>query len=110
MFISSFIGFVYPAFMSFKALESKGEDDDKQWLTYLVIYSLFQSLEGVFSIITSIIPFYFVLKLAFHVFLFHPSTQGATTLYEKVLLPFIKPYEEKIDQTAYEITDEIKKY
>ena len=58
--------------------------------------------------ITSIIPFYFVLKLAFYVFLFHPSTQGATVLYEKVLLPNIKPYEEKIDDDAEKLAAEVK--
>ena len=57
-------------------------------------------MEGTLSIITSLIPFYFVLKLAFYIYLFHPSTQGATTIYDKVLLPFIKPYEEKIDNAA----------
>ena len=57
-------------------------------------------MEGMFSVITSIIPLYFVAKLLFYVYLFHPTTQGATVLYDKVLLPFIKPYEEKIDRVA----------
>ena len=57
---------------------------------------------------TSIIPFYFILKLAFYVFLFHPSTQGATVMYEKVLLPNIKPYEQKIDDAAEKLADEVK--
>ena len=29
IFLSSLIGFLYPAYMSFKALETKGDDDDK---------------------------------------------------------------------------------
>ena len=40
-FLGSFVGFVYPAYMSIKAIETKGGDDDKQWLTYWLVYSFF---------------------------------------------------------------------
>ena len=31
---SNLLGFVYPAYRSFKALETPEKEDDKQWLTY----------------------------------------------------------------------------
>lgn len=39
--LTTIIGVAYPAFMSFVALESEGEDDDKLWLTYWVVFGLF---------------------------------------------------------------------
>jgi len=30
--LSNFAGFLYPAYMSFKALETDDKEDDKQWL------------------------------------------------------------------------------
>jgi receptor expression-enhancing protein 5/6 len=39
--LSGLIGFMYPAYKSFKALESNSLDDDKFWLTYWTVYSFF---------------------------------------------------------------------
>ena len=43
--ITTLIGVAYPAFMSFIALESVGEEDDKQWLTYWVVFGSFTILD-----------------------------------------------------------------
>ena len=36
------VGFVYPMYASLKAIETFSKDDDKQWLTYWVVFSLFK--------------------------------------------------------------------
>lgn len=43
--LTNLIGVAYPAFMSFVALESEGDDDDKQWLTYWVVFGFFTILD-----------------------------------------------------------------
>ena len=53
-----------------------------------------------FNSIHSLIPptphvichFQFFIKLAFLIWLYHPSTLGAVVVYEKVIRPFILPY------------------
>merc|ERR1712146_165320 len=83
--LCNLVGFVYPAYMSFKAIESETKDDDTQWLTYWVVYSFFSVLETFLSFIQNWIPFYFAFKLAFLVFLFHPKYTGAKTIYDNFL-------------------------
>ena len=56
-YIVTAIGVAYPAFMSFIALESKGTGDDKQWLTYWVVFGLLNIVDQWTGFILSFIPF-----------------------------------------------------
>ena len=95
-YITCLLGVAYPVFMSFLALESKGADDDKQWLTYWVVFGIFNIVDQFAGVILAFIPFYFFLKLIFLVWLFHPTSLGATTVYNAYILPNMKQYEKHI--------------
>ena len=95
-YITTAIAVAYPCFMSFLALESEGADDDKQWLTYWVVFGLFNILDHFAGFILTLIPFYYFLKLLFMIWLFHPALQGATTIYNIYILPTMKQYEKHI--------------
>merc|ERR1719181_112480 len=98
--LCNFVGFCYPAFASFKALEANNHEDDRQWLTYWVVYSCFMMVEGFLEIILFWVPFYYPLKLAFLFYLFLPQTKGAMQLYEKFLKPALKPYVSLIEDVG----------
>ena len=95
-YITCLLGVAYPCFMSFLALESEGAEDDKQWLTYWVVFGLFNIVDQFAGFILTFIPFYFFLKLVFLVWLFHPISMGATTIYNVYILPNMKQYEKHI--------------
>ena len=90
--LTNLIGVAYPIFMSFHALESVGEDDDKQWLTYWVIFGIFNIVDQFAGFILRFIPFYYVLKVVVLIVLFHPQTLGATFVYKEYVQPFWKQY------------------
>ena len=108
VYITTMLGVAYPAFMSFLALESDGLDDDKMWLTYWVCYGCFTIVDQFAGIILSIIPFYYFLKLGFLVYLYHPQTEGAMTVYRNVISPRLKHYAEHIDQLEKTVEDKLK--
>lgn len=97
--LSFLVGFLYPAYMSFKAIESKEDsDDDKQWLTYWVVFGFMHVFDWLIDVVISIIPFHTVLKTLFYIWLFHPKTKGALTLYNKFIKDLLSKYESKIDE------------
>lgn len=67
--------------MSFTAIESEGKDDDAQWLMYWVVFAKFSILEGTVMFLLEYIPFYYVVKTVFMVWLFHPKFRGAEIIY-----------------------------
>ena len=110
-YITCLLGVAYPCFMSFLALESKGADDDKQWLTYWVVFGIFNIIDQFAGFILTFIPFYFFLKLIFLVWLFHPISNGATTVYNAYILPNMKQYEkhiQAIEKGAADMADAAK--
>ena len=84
-YITSAIAVAYPTFKSFLALESDDDKDDKQWLTYWVVFGVLQIIDIYAGFILTLIPFYFFLKMGFLLWLMHPATFGATWLYDNYI-------------------------
>jgi receptor expression-enhancing protein 5/6 len=103
------IGFLYPAYQSFKAIETAGsKDDDKMWLTYWVVFGFLTVFDGLINFVFSFIPFFGILRIGFNIWLFHPKTQGARIIYEKVLRGLLKRYEGKIDSQLNKVGETIE--
>jgi receptor expression-enhancing protein 5/6 len=92
------IGFLYPAYISVKAIESHNKDDDTQWLTYWVVFALFNVVEFASDTIVGWFPIYWVVKCAFMLYLYLPMTMGAHKLYHKFVRPFVLKHQQTIDQ------------
>ncbi|KAL7461831.1 hypothetical protein ACHAXS_002231 [Conticribra weissflogii] len=90
--ISDLIAFLYPAYMSFKAIDSADPVDDMQWLTYWVVFAAFSILENVTSFLISWIPMYYMIKIGFFVWLYHPKFMAAGLVYKNFVKPFVLPY------------------
>lgn len=77
--ISNLIGWGLPAYLSFKALESPGNDDDTQWLTYWVIFGFFNFAEGfALRALLYYFPWYFSFKTLFILWLQLPAFRVST--------------------------------
>lgn len=98
--ISDILAFAYPAYMSFKAIDSADTADDTQWLTYWVVFALFSIIENVMSFLVEWIPFYFPIKCAFFAWLYHPKFMGAGLVYKQVVKPFVMPYLQAFEEES----------
>jgi len=95
--LCSIVGFAYPAFKSFQAIEYNIRGDDTQWLIYWVVFSFFHIIEAFEDYLIYWIPFYFAFKLAFLLWAMLPQTMGAKFLYDSFLKDFLKNNESRID-------------
>ncbi|XP_039037243.1 HVA22-like protein a isoform X2 [Hibiscus syriacus] len=77
------ISLLYPL-----AIESESRADDRQWLTYWVLYSMLTLLELSFARVIEWIPIWSYAKLTFTCWLVIPYFSGASYVYEHYLRPF----------------------
>ena len=108
--LTNLLGFAFPAFASFQAIESPDKEDDTQWLTYWVVFSAFSLFETFADILSDYFPMYFAFKFAFLIWLSSPNTRGAEFIYHKVIRPFLLENESLIDQRmrqGQEAVDEV---
>ncbi|VDP09499.1 unnamed protein product [Soboliphyme baturini] len=96
--LCNFIGFVYPAYASIKAIESSDKKDDIFWLTYWVVFALFNVIEFASDLILGWFPVYWLAKCSLMLYLYLPYTCGAQHVYEKFLRPFIMDHQSTIDK------------
>lgn len=80
--VSNLLGWGLPAYLSFKALESPGNDDDAQWLTYWIIFGFFNFAEGfALRALLYYFPWYFTFKTLFILWLQLPAFRVSTHHY-----------------------------
>ena len=108
--VTNFIGVAYPCFMSFYSIETTTDsEDDKQWLTYWVVFGSLSLLDTIASgFVVQLIPFYWIIKLLVLIWLFHPATLGATVIYENIVQPLWKEHESKIEEVTKNIEGVVK--
>lgn len=99
--ISDLVGFVYPFYATITAIEAKS-DDIGYWLTYWVVYSLFDVFEDILDTLLNWLPFFYPLKIAFFLWLFMPQTEGAKTIYNVAVLPTYTKIKEVLTETKSE--------
>lgn len=95
--VSHLVGFVYPAYASFKAIESPNKEDDTLWLAYWVVFSVFSVLEFFSDTILWVVPFYYTTKMIFLLWCQLPMFKGASFIYKTFLRDLFKRYESEID-------------
>lgn len=90
--LSNIAGLVIPGYFSLLALESTTTKDDTQLLTYWVVFATFNVVEFWSKAILYWIPFYYLFKTVFLVYIGIPSTGGAETVYNAAIKPFSRRY------------------
>jgi len=101
----SYLLYAYAYFKTVMAIESRGGDDDRQWLSFWLIYLILTAFESLTDVLLSWLPIYFEMKFLFLIWLIF--FKGADILYRKVhsmfqagnrLLIQYKILEEKVQQ------------
>lgn len=96
--ICNSIGFVYPAYASIQAIESRNKDDDTKWLTYWVVFATFSVFEYFSDIMLSWFPFYWLAKCVFMIWCFAPvEFNGSQFIYRRFIRPVFLKNKETID-------------
>ncbi|KAG2254217.1 hypothetical protein Bca52824_084353 [Brassica carinata] len=86
------VSLVYPLHASVKAIEAQSHADDKQWLTYWVLYSLLTLFELTFAKLIEWVPIWSYAKLIVTCWLVIPYFSGAAYVYEHFVRPvFVNP-------------------
>jgi len=101
--LCNFIGFAYPAYASFVAIETSDKADDTQWLTYWTVFATISLVDFASDKIMGWFPIYWLAKCVFLLWLYLPITRGAEKLHTNVFGPGFKRVRPVLDGTASEV-------
>lgn len=102
--LSNLIGFLYPAYASYKALKKEPNGREKQWLTYWTVYALLRVFEMItYPNVWSL--YYYDLRLLLVIWLQFPKYGGAEYIFKRFVQPLFDKYEDKIDEHITNVRD-----
>ncbi|CAO3576877.1 unnamed protein product [Absidia cylindrospora] len=105
--LTNAISWLYPAYASFKAIESPSQTDDKQWLTYWTVIGFVQIVEYFSDVLLYWFPFYYLFKTLLVLYLALPQFRGAEVLYSRFLRPFLLNAQGSVDKHAQDIKEKV---
>ncbi|CAD7700956.1 unnamed protein product [Ostreobium quekettii] len=100
--LQNLVAYAWPAYLSYKSVESRQPEGVRDWCIYWFVLALFTIAERVADAFLFWVPLYYPAKVAFVLYLWHPRTLGAKTLYGKAVRPTLGSYELEIDQAVEE--------
>ncbi len=109
-YITCLVGIVFPTIYSIRALETPDPDDDKQWLTYWVVFGIFTFVDLFSGFFLKFIPFYFILKILFLIWLFLPNFKGAARVYNCLIYPLFNKYRSQIDELEKGVSEKVTQF
>lgn len=104
------VGVVLPVYSTFKAIETKNQNEQQRWLVYWAAYGSFTVAEVFTDKLVSWFPLYYQMKFAFLVWLQLPTVQGANQLYVNHLRPFLLRHQARLDQIVGFLYSEMAKF
>lgn len=96
------------------ALETTTTKDDTQLLTYWVVFAGLNVIEFWSKAILYWVPFYYLFKTIFLLYIGIPSFGGAATVYQAVIKPFSQKYvvgksfSKDVDDAAEAVSSSVK--
>ncbi|XP_046649975.1 receptor expression-enhancing protein 2-like isoform X2 [Daphnia pulicaria] len=98
-FYRLFLGTLYPAYSSYKAIRNKDVDEYVKWMMYWVVFALFTTAETITDVFLGFwFPFYYEIKIIVVLWLLSPATEGSSILYRKFVHPVLVKREKEIDE------------
>ena len=76
---------------------------------YWVVYSLISVFETALGPLIRLIPLYYPFKLSFILWCYLPKFRGADVIYTKIIVPYFKQYESRIDEALRKVDKSIVK-
>jgi hypothetical protein len=104
--LCNFLAYLYPAYMTFKAVKMGDKNAHAQWLTYWIANSYFTVAEIIGDHILSGLPLYFEIKVALLIWLVTPKFRGAEKIYLQVIHPYLVKYESDIDTSLNSLKEQ----
>ncbi|KAJ3228439.1 hypothetical protein HDU81_006161 [Chytriomyces hyalinus] len=95
--ITTLLGFLWPAYQSYKAIEDSDKENDTQWLTYWTVFGFFNVIEVFTDYLLYWIPFYYAIKSVIILYLILPQFQGAKVVYVSIISPYLMKQQSGID-------------
>ncbi len=98
--ITNLIGTLYPAFWTIKSIEKGNLEEEKHWLTYWAVFGFFIVIDMFNPIISKVLPFYFILKIFFLIFMFIPGLGVCNIIYNFIYSHILIKYESIFEEFA----------